>query len=315
MNTQRKKPVRLFKGLVGLQSEEIPKPKTENIAPASPAPVQSVTEIQAQIITAYDNKVKKKRGRPAIGNSAMTAAERKQRSRARLAEKSARSAVNKAYLDEIQTAMHEHRDSAGRLHGETSGGDSISALLAQADNPNAKHKKAMGCDPRVYERGGYGRIKETASQWANRQNFNVPAHWNASEKEAYAEELAKQCCVEEFYCKFGDFASLNEEDVADHFCTDHYGHRFFLKREEGADPELITLPPPDDHCIEKYRCLFGDFISEKYDDVLSHFLQDHKGYIRSMIRFHEPRCIKTPRTFSTRDLNFVTPLEGNKDDV
>lgn len=308
-SVQRKKPaLRFFKGLVGSSTEAIHAPKPELIAPT--VPTQSVAEIQAELIAKYDSKVKRKRGRPAVSGKALTAAERKQRSRAQQAEKSARAAVNKAYLAEIQSVMREHRDSAGRLHGETSGGDSVSARLDRLQIEDGQvadgggRVSASGCDPHTFERGGYGGIKETASQWANRQDFYAPARWNAGEKEAYIQALAIRCCVEECHCKFSDFASPNYEDVTDHFCAEHTKDTHISIKSEDQS-EVLTLPA--DHCVKKFRCLLGDFASEKQEEVINHFLRDHKGYIRSMIRYHQPRAIKTPRTFSTRDdLNFVT---------
>ena len=216
--------------------------------------------------------------------------------------------------------MHKHRDSAGRLHGETSGGDAVAAVLNGLEVESGQVQdgggrvSASGTDPHIFESGGYRGVRETLSQWANRQNFYAPAKWDAGEKEAYTQDLAIQCCVGEFYCKFGDFSSPDEESVSDHFCAEHYGHRFSVKITEEKQPEITQMLPPD-YCVEKYRCMLGDFIADKYDDIINHFLRDHRGYIRSMIRYHEPRIIKTPRTFSTRDPILVTESAKNQESV
>jgi hypothetical protein len=309
----RKKTVRLFTGLTG---RPVDNPSPEITEPVTvTGPILSPAELQNQIITHYDNKIKRKRGRPAVSGKAMTAAERKQKSRARLAEASTIAKVNKTYIDEIQTAMHDHRDSAGRLHSESSGGGVVDSILDKLSYKDDGRVKATGCDPQAFERGSYRGVKEIASQWANRQNFYAAAKWDATEKEAYVQRLIDRCCVEEYRCKFGDFVSANPDDVAEHFCVEHAKDIRLSKAcpDENQDTEPgqeFEKTLPDDYCVGMFRCLMGDFTSDKYDEVRDHFSRDHKGYIRSMIRYHEPRHVSTPRTFSTRDLpvesNFVT---------
>jgi hypothetical protein len=309
----RKKPaVRLFSGLVGLPVDN-PSPKITELV-AVTGPTLSATELQNQIIAQYDNKIKRKRGRPAVGQKAMTAAERKQKSRARLEEASTIAKVNKAYLDEIQTAMHDNRDSAGRLHGESSGGGVVDSILDKLSYKDDGRVKASGCDPQAFERGSYRGVKEIASQWARRQNFYAAAKWDTNEKESYIQRLTGRCCHEEYRCKFGDFASANPDDVTEHFCDEHSKDIHLTVKDEAFEKEL-----PDDYCVTLFRCLMGDFVSEKYDEVKDHFSRDHKGYIRAMVRYHEPRHVSTLRTFSTQDLpaesNFVTEPTNREENV
>jgi hypothetical protein len=311
----RKKPaIRLFSGLAG-RPVDTPDPETTRPVVAAPStPVLSPAELQRQIINHYDNKIKKKRGRPAAGEKAMTAAERKQKSRARLAEASMKEIVVKAYLDEIKSAMHDHRDSAGRLRSESSGGGVVQSILEKLSYKDDGRVKASGCDPQAFERGSYRGVKETAAQWAKRQNFYAAARWSASEKEAYVERLTDRCCHEEYRCKFGDFVSTNPDDVAEHFREEHSKDIHLAVKDNEFEKTL-----PDDYCVAQFRCLMGDFTSDKYDEVRNHFAADHKGYIRSMIRYHEPRHISTSRTFSTQDPpvdpNFVTDSAGREENV
>jgi len=260
----RKKPViRLFTDrLVGLPAEETP--KSEIVISEPDQPVQSVEEIQAQIITEYDCKVKRKRGRP---KKFRTTAEKQAAYRARKAERAATAALKKALDDEIAFIQHENRDDAGRLHGETSGDDVVSRVERPIGRKIDGGRRIVpsGCNPKTFEdvQRTLTKEKETAYTWMNRQNFYAPAKWDKKDKELFAEKLAENNCLEVdngFRCEFGDFDSTWRKDVIEHFLKFHQG--YIRASIQYCQPHPIELAKKPATCTtadhEHWALVFAD---------------------------------------------------------
>ena len=243
--------------------------------PPPPALIPSCEEIEAGLLAQFENMQKKKRGRPRIGERAMTAAERQERSRAQRGERTAIAALEKArqdaadaaqreYWDDIAVVQREHRDRTGTLSGEISGGDVSNKVTGE---PRIK-SRSKGHDPRLFERGvrKLQDLKETEECWADHHNFFSPAKWDAADKEWFSQKLAERECAETengFCCDVCGFESSWRPAVIAHFLE---FHRRYIRAEfrygqfRQPDPVKLAKKPvrctPEDH--DRWRRIFAD---------------------------------------------------------
>ena len=302
MQLQRKKPViRLFNGLVGLPPEETishtPGPVSPSVevrsrlvgrdtpeqtaitpldTPRAPT-LETITSLEKQILTA------KKRGRPRIHTND---AEKMRHHRKTKTERETQAAAEKEFQDKIDKILWENRDSAGRLHGETSGGDAV--FVAErvgrgewVDIEGERHIRGGGPVPTegptgvAFEKGigpGRGQKDEKVSTWANRQNFFQMAHWDGREKKEFLDYMSGIILA---------FEDVDEE-------------KQILRCE--MCPYQITIN-------KDFREKLND-IGYSYHDLPSHHLfHKHKKFVKGMIQEHEPHPVelKKPKKCTEED--------------
>jgi hypothetical protein len=287
----RKKPaVRLFTGLVGIPTEEIPKPDSESITstPIEPGPrlvgrdspeqtattspvvtpqlpsPETIADLEKQILTA------KKRGRPRIHAND---AEKMRRHRKTKTEREDQAAAERDFQNKIDKILWENRDSAGRLHGETSGGDAL--FVAERVNrrewvniDGEHHAKSggrvslHGTDGIAFEKGvgpGRGQKDEKVSTWANRQNFFQGAHWDANEKKEFLDWMS------EIILTFDDVEGDEEKQIL----------------RCGMCPYQITID-------KDFREKLNNIGYSYHDLPRNHLFYQHKKFVKDMIQEHEP---------------------------
>jgi hypothetical protein len=289
----RKKPaIRLFTGLVGISTEEAPKPNSKSIiltpvesgprlvgrdTPdqiATTSPVVTPQPPSPETIAALEKQILavKKRGRPRIHTND---AEKMRRHRKTKAEREAQAAAEIEFQTKIDKILWENRDSAGRLHGETSGGDAlfVAERVGQHEwvDIDGKHHingggraRLQGTDGIAFEKGvgpGRGQKDEKISTWANRQNFFQVAHWDGKEKKEFLDWMSG--------------IILTYEDVDE--------EKQILRC--GMCSYQITIN-------KDFREKLNN-IGYSYHDLPSHHLfHKHKKFVKDMIREHEPHPAK-----------------------